>query len=85
MWVLAPFGCLIVLGVASKRWSFSMRRALSLATMLVAPGAMAGYALDAIWPFSDRAAVPYVTIPPVMYLIVTFVLTLIFRRHDTRS
>ena len=65
LWVLAPFA---IVGVAlwrSRRWPTAVATAVARVSVGLALASFALYAIDALRPFSAKAAFMFVLVPPV--------------------
>ena len=76
LWVLSPFVALAWAHVVSKRWSVLTRTTLHGVMLTVALGSLATYAADALGPPRAKAAVVYLMVPPVSWLVMVVAVSL---------
>ena len=76
IWVLSPFMALVLANVVSKRWSVLTRATLYVVMLVVTLGSLAIYGHDAWRPRQAQAALWYVLVPPVSWLLFIIVVTI---------
>ena len=69
-WVLAPFAVFLLADRTASRWPPLVRGSLRRGSILAAIVTVGVYAIDAVRPFSRRAAAIYVIVPPASLLLV---------------
>ena len=85
IWVLSPFGALLLADMFSQRWSILTRATLYSVTLVIALGSLGIYGADALGPPKSKAAVVYVVVPTASWLLLAIVIpiaALISRRDD---
>ena len=78
IWVLSPFVALLCASAVSKRWRVSTRTTLHSLMLVVAPGSLVIYGLDAVKPLNEKAAFVFVVVPLVSLLLSLVVLAAAF-------
>jgi hypothetical protein len=69
LWVLSPFGALLLADAAARRWAASTRAALRGVMLAVALGSAAVYIADALWPRASQPAFVFIVVPPASWLL----------------
>ena len=75
IWILSPFVALGAIEMISKRWSVVTRSTLYVVMLVVAFGTLAVYGYDAIARRTARAAVVYVLVAPMSWLLIAIALS----------
>ncbi len=88
IWVLSPFGALLLTSVVSKRWSVLTRKTLYGVMLIVTLGSLAIYG-SVVLGTSNRNPTPtLVLVPPASCLLIAIAISiaaLMSRRHTHRS
>ena len=74
IWVLAPFGALLLASVVSKRWSIVTRTALYCMMLILTLGSLAVYG-DVVLRPRPQPAFVFIVVPPVSWMLMTIVIT----------
>lgn len=85
IWVLSPFIALAWAGLVSKRWPVPIRTALYGVMPAVTMGSLAIYGDDALHHRTAHAAVVYVIVPPVSWLLIAIVVGMAAIKSGRRS
>ncbi len=76
VWVLSPFVALVFANLSSNRWSIIPRTTLQGVTLLLAVGSVAIYANMLSAPPGSKLAFPFLVVPVMSWLVITFVIPL---------
>lgn len=76
IWIVSPFVALGAADLISKRWSNLTRRTLYVVMMVVTVGTLAVYGDDAMARRTAHAAVVYVVVAPVSWLLIAISLSI---------
>ena len=79
-WVASPFAALALADLRSTAWQTPARRALYGVMLAVGIGSLAVYGVDAVRPFSPRAAAIFLAVPGATWLLSAIALGLVAMR-----
>jgi hypothetical protein len=74
LWVLSPFGALVVAHKLSSRWSVLTRTTLYSLMLLITLGTLAIYGYVALGPPRAQTAFVFIVVPPASWLLTAIVI-----------